>query len=106
MFDKIIKACVGILPEKLQKLYYKYEEQLMYAFFGALTTIISIITKLLAFYAIPGERPWESTFAVAFSWVCAVTFAFFTNKNMCLKMKLNLKMNFGKFLFPSTAQEA
>ena len=40
MFDKIIKACVGILPEKLQKLYYKYEEQLMYAFFGALTTII------------------------------------------------------------------
>ena len=96
MFDKIIKACVGILPEKLQKLYYKYEEQLMYAFFGALTTIISIITKLLAFYAIPGERPWESTFAVAFSWVCAVTFAFFTNKKYVFKNETQSKNEFWK----------
>ena len=96
MFDKIIKACVGILPEKLQKLYYKYEEQLMYAFFGALTTLISIITKLLAFYAIPGERPWESTFAVAFSWVCAVTFAFFTNKKYVFKNEK--KRNYKAFI--------
>lgn len=80
---------MGILPEKLQKLYYKYEEQLMYAFFGALTTLISIITKLLAFYAIPGERPWESTFAVAFSWYALSLLRFSLIKNMCLKMKLN-----------------
>ena len=68
----------------------------MYAFFGALTTLISIITKLLAFYAIPGERPWESTFAVAFSWVCAVTFAFFTNKKYVFKNETQSKNEFWK----------
>lgn len=96
MFEKIIKACVGILPDKFQKLYYKYEEQLMYAFFGALTTVISIVTKLLAFYAVPGSPAWESTFAVAFSWICAVTFAFFTNKKYVFKNETQTKGEFWK----------
>lgn len=96
MFDKIIKTCVGILPEKFQKLYYKYEEQLIYTFFGGLTTLISIVTKLLAFYAVPGEHPWESTFAVTFSWICAVTFAFFTNKKYVFKNETQTKGEFWK----------
>lgn len=96
MFDKIIKVFVGLLPKKLQKLYYKYEEQLMYAFFGVLTTLISIVTKLLAFYAIPGKPTWESTFAVAFSWICAVTFAFFTNKKYVFKNETQTKSEFWK----------
>jgi putative flippase GtrA len=78
--DKFIKACVSILPESLQNIYYKYEEKWLYLIFGGLTTVVSIITKLLAFAVVPGEPNWESTFAVVFSWICAVTFAFFTNK--------------------------
>lgn len=96
MFEKIIKACVGILPEKLQKLYYKYEEPLMYTLFGGLTTVVSIVTKLLVFYAVPGEHKWESTAAVAFSWICAVTFAFFTNKKYVFKNETHSAKEFWK----------
>lgn len=99
MFEKIIKACVGILPKKLQNLYYKYEEPLMYTFFGGLTTLVSIVTKLMVFYAVPGKTSWESTLAVSFSWVCAVTFAFFTNKKYVFKNETSTKAEFWKVFF-------
>lgn len=38
----------------------------------------------------------ESTFAVAFSWVCAVTFAFFTNKKYVFKNETQSKNEFWK----------
>ena len=85
MFGKIISACVSILPKKLQDIYYKYEEQMTYVIFGGLTTFISIVPKLLFFQAVPGEPAWENALAVAFSWICAVTFAFFTNKKYVFK---------------------
>lgn len=99
MFEKLIKLCVGILPEKLQKLYYKYEEAVMYTFFGGLTTLVGIVTKLIIFYAVPGKPPWESTAAVSFSWVCAVTFAFFTNKKYVFKNETNTSKEFWKVFF-------
>ncbi|MGN1481539.1 GtrA family protein [Porcipelethomonas sp.] len=99
MFDKIIKSCVGILPEKLQKIYYKYEEAIMYTFFGALTTLVGIVTKLIIFYAVPGKPVWESTAAVAFSWICAVTFAFFTNKKYVFKNETHTSKEFWKVFF-------
>jgi putative flippase GtrA len=98
MFEKIIKACVGILPQKLQKLYYKYEEALMYVLFGGLTTVVSIITKFFAFYIVPKEPSWESTFAVVFSWICAVTFAFFTNKKYVFKSETHSAGEFMKVM--------
>lgn len=94
MFGKFIKACVGILPGKLQNIYYKYEEAIMYVFFGGLTTFVSIVTKLAAFEIIPGKPFWESTAAVTFSWICAVTFAFFTNKKYVFKNETNNKKDF------------
>ncbi len=42
-----IDVCVGILPESLQNIYYKYEEKWLYVLFGCLTTIVSMITKLV-----------------------------------------------------------
>lgn len=94
MFEKIIKVCVGILPEGLQKMYYKYEEAIMYTFFGGLTTLISIVTKLAAFYIIPGKPGWESAVSVTFSWICAVTFAFFTNKKYVFKNETHSKKEY------------
>ena len=79
--EKLIQAFVGILPKKLQDIYYKYEEKWMYLLFGGLTTVVSIVTKLLFFWIVPGEPKWETTAGVVFSWICAVTFAFFTNKS-------------------------
>ncbi|MBR3282824.1 MAG: GtrA family protein [Ruminococcus sp.] len=94
--EKLIKACVSILPEPLQKIYYKYEEKWLYLVFGCLTTLISIVTKLMLFALVPGEPKWESTAGVVFSWICAVTFAFFTNKKYVFKNETHTAQEFRK----------
>ena len=97
--EKLIKACVSILPESLQKIYYKYEEKWLYLVFGGLTTVISIVTKLFLFGLVPGEPKWESTAGVVFSWICAVTFAFFTNKKYVFKNETHTAQEFWKVFF-------
>ncbi|MDE6834243.1 MAG: GtrA family protein [Ruminococcus sp.] len=92
--EKLIKACVSILPESLQKIYYKYEEKFMYVLFGGLTTVISIVTKLIVFALIAGEPAWESTAGVVISWIFAVTFAFFTNKKYVFKNETKTRKEF------------
>ena len=78
--EKFIKWCVSILPKPLQKLYYKDEEKWLYLVFGGLTTVISMVTKLMFFGLVPGNPKWESTAGVVFSWICSVTFALLTNQ--------------------------
>ena len=97
--EKLIKACVSILPKPLQEIYYKYEEKWLYVIFGGLTTVVSIATKLLLFAVVPGEPKWESTAGVVFSWICAVTFAFFTNKKYVFKNETKTKAEFWKVFF-------
>ncbi len=97
--EKLIKACVSILPKPLQEIYYKYEEKWLYVIFGGLTTVVSIVTKLLLFALVPGEPKWESTAGVVFSWICAVTFAFFTNKKYVFKNETNTRSEFWKVFF-------
>ena len=100
--EKLIKAVVGILPKPLQKIYYKYEEKWLYLVFGVLTTVVSVVTKLVIFYLVPGRPIWENTFGVIVSWIFAVTFAFFTNKEYVFKKyntegKLIAGHSFGKY---------
>lgn len=81
--EKLIKACVGILPKKLQDIYYKYEDKWLYLFFGVLTTAVSFITAGIAKYLLEraGFAPDPvSDISTAISWVCAVTFAYITNR--------------------------
>jgi putative flippase GtrA len=92
--EKLIKAFVGIFPKKIQDIYYKYEEKWLYLVFGVLTTVVSIVTKLAFFGLVPGEPKWETTAGVVFSWVCAVTFAFFTNKKYVFKNETNGRKEF------------
>lgn len=91
-----IDVCVGILPKSLQKIYYKYEEKWLYVLFGGLTTVVSMITKIIPFAIIPGKPFWENTVVVIFSWICAVTFAFFTNKKYVFKKETHGKEEFRK----------
>ncbi len=62
--------------EKLKKLFSKYRELISYLIFGGLTTVISWVTYAL-FVGPAGMRPVAGNIL---SWVCAVTFAFVTNK--------------------------
>lgn len=91
-----IDTCIKILPKPLQDIYYKYEEKWLYLFFGGLTTVVSILTKLVVFAVVPGEPKWESTAGVVLSWIFAVTFAFFTNKKYVFKNETKTKEEFWK----------
>ena len=68
-------------------LYKKYQEIINYLFFGFLTTLVSIISY--CFFT----RIFNINYNISnvFSWVLAVTFAFFTNKLYVFKSK-NTKM--------------
>ena len=59
-----------------QPFYAKHKEVLLYLFFGALTTIVSIGTFSIFTYVIP----LDELFANIISWIFAVLFAFLTNR--------------------------
>lgn len=86
IFDKIMH----IKPFSIfEKFYIKNKSVLLYLFFGGLTTIVSIFTFWLAELLITADFKF-SIFGGAYSvkviltnsisWVCAVLFAFFTNR--------------------------
>lgn len=73
IFDRIMTLP---LLNKFNGFYKKNKAVLMYLFFGALTTAISIFTFVL-FY---NFFSLNELFANIISWVCAVTFAYITNR--------------------------
>lgn len=80
---KFIQACVKILPKPLQKIYFKYEEKWLYLFFGVLTTVVSFITAGISKNLLENAgfgKGAVGTISTTISWICAVTFAFVTNR--------------------------
>ncbi len=80
---KLIRACVNILPKPLRELYYKYEEKWLYLFFGVLTTVVSFVSAGIAKALLEKAGMGDgivSTVSTVFSWICAVTFAYVTNR--------------------------
>ena len=45
MFDKILQFFVKLLPAPLKKLYDKFEELIIYVYYGVLTTILNLIVQ-------------------------------------------------------------
>ena len=81
--EKFIKWCVSILPKPLQKIYYKYEEKWLYLFFGVLTTAVSFISAGISKNLLENAGMGTgavSTISTVISWICAVTFAYVTNR--------------------------
>ena len=73
IFDRIMSIR---LLRFAQPFYVKYKEQLLYLFFGGLTTVVSI-----ASFALFAE--WmlvDALIANVFSWILAVAFGFVTNR--------------------------
>lgn len=86
--------------KKLKELYLKYREIVDYLFWGVMTTAVSFITYslfVLVFSAVLGENAQVVAFGMSFSisvtlanilsWICAVSFAFVTNKLFVFKSK-------------------
>lgn len=61
--------------EFIKKIYLKYETIILYVFFGGLTTLVSFSTHFLVRYL-----DGSVIVATTISWICAVLFAFFTNR--------------------------
>ncbi len=78
--------------QKIKKIYNKYEEILSYLFFGVLTTIVSFTTYLLFANTFLAEKSdLDIQIANVLSWICAVTFAYITNRIFVFKSKVKGK---------------
>ena len=70
----------------VKELYNKYREIINYLIFGVLTTVVSMIVKYaLLFTVLDAKVPFQLQVAVWISWICAVTFAFVTNRRFVFK---------------------
>ena len=85
--------------KRIKELYLKHREVIDYLFWGAMTTVVSFVTYslfVLLFDAVYGdgtislfglELSLTVTLANILSWVCAVLFAFVTNKLWVFRSK-------------------
>ena len=72
----------------MKKLYYKYEEIINYLIFGFLTTLVAIITYLFfANILFTVKNDLTVQISNVLSWICAVTFAYITNRKYVFKSK-------------------
>lgn len=74
--------------KKVMEYYHKYEEIINYLIVGVLTTIVSLGVKyLLLFTILDATNSIELQIAVIISWICAVAFAYVTNRKYVFKSK-------------------
>ena len=77
----------------MTSLYKKYEEIINYLIVGVLTTVVSLVTYYLAVSTVlDPNNAIELQIANIFSWVCAVTFAYITNRLFVFKSKEKNKL--------------
>lgn len=90
----LINKIVSIFPKSIRNLYYKYEDLMLYLIFGVLTTVVSFLSQGVIVIIMGTETVLAVNVATGFSWVCAVTFAFFTNKKYVFKSLTDTKKAF------------
>lgn len=89
IFDKLMSLPVLNIFEGF---YRKNKSVLLYLFFGALTTLVSILSFVLAGTILSLNVHIANTI----SWILAVTFAFFTNRKWVFDGKTHTKAEFFK----------
>ena len=63
------------------KLFSKYKEQILYLFFGCLTTLISLVVYYgLTLSILDATNAFELQVANILSWICGFLFAYVTNR--------------------------
>ncbi len=93
MLEALLQFVVKLLPKPLKNLWEKYESVWRYCYYGAWTTLLSIVTKLigkwlfgLAGYSL-SENPLANGINTTISWAICVTFAFVVNKKYVFHSK-------------------
>lgn len=86
ILDRLIRKILSVFPKFIQDFYDRHESVLLYLIVGALTTAVSLVTQY-----IPKLMGFPTEVNTTVSWICAVTFAFFTNKVWVFKNESNTK---------------
>ena len=74
--------------KKIIKFYKSHEEIINYLIVGGLTTVVSLgVYYLLTFSIMDANKPLELQITNIISWICAVLFAYFTNRKFVFKQK-------------------
>ena len=85
--------------KKIKTIYLKYEEIINYLIVGILTTIVSLGTYFLFVNTFLSDKSDLSIqIANVLSWICAVTFAYFTNRIFVFKSKSQNKEKIKEFI--------
>ncbi|MCI6017447.1 MAG: GtrA family protein [Clostridiales bacterium] len=74
-----------MITDKLKDLYKKYEELILYVFFGGLTTVVNIVI----FWLFADVMHIHYLAANFVAWAGAVLFAYFTNRRWVFKSKVS-----------------
>ena len=96
IFDRVMSLRIF---QFIRPFYIKFKAQLLYLFFGALTTLVNLV----AFYVLT-ERPWQINVTVGnvISIILAILFAYFTNKIWVFNSKTRgireLVLELGRFV--------
>lgn len=76
------------MMKKLDNLFQKYREIIMYLIFGVLTTVVSLVVYYLLVYTILNpNQPVQLQVANILSWIASVTFAYVTNRSFVFQSK-------------------
>ena len=79
--------------KKLFGIYDKYQEIINYLIVGGLTTLVSLVTYYLCVYTVLDPKDAiQLQLANVISWICAVIFAYITNRIFVFKSKCLDKM--------------
>lgn len=99
MLEALLQFFLRLMPEPVQKLWKKYESVWRYCYYGAWTTVISYVTKLLGkwLFSLGGysmEQTVPNLLNTTFSWIIAVSFAFYVNKKYVFMSKMETREAF------------
>lgn len=84
--------------KKLLNLYKKYEEIINYIVVGGITTVISILSYFLIRTILKSDTSLNVQISTVFSWIVAVTFAYFANRIFVFKSNNSKKIESVKFI--------
>ena len=77
----------------MRKYYFRYKEIINYLIAGVLTTVVSLASYYFCVYTFLNPlNPVELQLANIISWICAVTFAYFTNRKFVFESKSEKKI--------------
>lgn len=98
MFEKILHFFVKLLPKPLKKIYDRFEELIVYIYYGVWTTIVNLLVQFVVQFSVMAHVNWnpnlESWISTSTAWLVAVFFAFYVNKKYVFKSVTETRKQF------------